>query len=155
MPLAIETMPDPMLGTGEVIVDVVATPVLSYAQEVFSGERQYPIELPIVPGCGAIGRVRQTAPDATKLQPGDWVFCDPTVRSRDDAQMPDIVLQGWRRNHGSRTHAAGGAGADRLRDRPDAAVGARDDGACCGDGGAPVRARGADGRRRHARRCGA
>jgi alcohol dehydrogenase len=29
--LAIETMPDPALGTGEVIVDVVATRVLSYA----------------------------------------------------------------------------------------------------------------------------
>ncbi|WP_254624463.1 alcohol dehydrogenase catalytic domain-containing protein [Burkholderia diffusa] len=87
MPLAIETMPDPVLGTGEVIVDVVAAPVLSYAREVFSGERQYPIELPMVPGCGAIGRVRQTGPDATKLQRGDWVFCDPTVRSRDDALM--------------------------------------------------------------------
>ncbi|MBJ9963309.1 alcohol dehydrogenase catalytic domain-containing protein [Burkholderia seminalis] len=94
-PLAIETIPDPVLGTGEVIVDVVATPVLSYAHEVFSGERRYPIELPMVPGCGAIGRVRQTGPDATQLQPGDWVFCDPTVRSRDDARMPDIVLQGW------------------------------------------------------------
>ncbi|WP_454806829.1 alcohol dehydrogenase catalytic domain-containing protein [Paraburkholderia fungorum] len=94
-PLEIETIADPSVGTGEVIVDVVATPVLSYAQEVFSGERRYPIELPIVPGCGAIGRVRTTGPDATRLQPGDWVFCDPTVRSRDDALMPDIVLQGW------------------------------------------------------------
>ncbi|WP_028207978.1 zinc-binding dehydrogenase [Paraburkholderia nodosa] len=94
-PLAIEQIPDPSAGTGEVIVDVVAAPVLSYAQEVFSGERRYPIELPIVPGCGAIGRVRTFGPDATKLQPGDWVFCDPTVRSRDDALMPDIVLQGW------------------------------------------------------------
>ena len=53
-PLAIETMPDPVLGTGEVVVDVVATPVLSYAREVFSGERRYPIELPMVPGCGAV-----------------------------------------------------------------------------------------------------
>ncbi|MGQ7933910.1 alcohol dehydrogenase catalytic domain-containing protein [Paraburkholderia sp. D1E] len=95
IPLAIEPMSDPSAGTGEVIVDVVATPVLSYAQEVFSGERRYPVELPIVPGCGAIGRVRTTGPDATQLQPGDWVFCDPTVRSRDDALMPDIVLQGW------------------------------------------------------------
>ncbi|WP_321925016.1 zinc-binding dehydrogenase [Paraburkholderia guartelaensis] len=94
-PLAIEQIPDPSAGTGEVIVDVVAAPVLSYAQEVFSGERRYPIELPIVPGCGAIGRVRTIGPDATKLQPGDWVFCDPTVRARDDALMPDIVLQGW------------------------------------------------------------
>ncbi|MEX3984995.1 zinc-binding dehydrogenase [Paraburkholderia sp. EG287A] len=94
-PLAIERIPDPSAGTGEVIVDVVAAPVLSYAQEVFSGERRYPIALPIVPGCGAIGRVRTIGPDATKLQPGDWVFCDPTVRARDDALMPDIVLQGW------------------------------------------------------------
>ncbi|MEX3951799.1 zinc-binding dehydrogenase [Paraburkholderia sp. EG287B] len=94
-PLAIERIPDPSAGTGEVIVDVVAAPVLSYAQEVFSGERRYPIALPIVPGCGAIGRVRTIGPDTTKLQPGDWVFCDPTVRARDDALMPDIVLQGW------------------------------------------------------------
>ncbi|MBB2926677.1 zinc-binding dehydrogenase [Paraburkholderia silvatlantica] len=94
-PLSIEQMPDPSAGTGEVIVDVVAAPVLSYAKEVFSGERRYPIELPIVPGCGAIGRVRTIGPDATHLQTGDWVFCDPTVRSRDDALMPDIVLQGW------------------------------------------------------------
>lgn len=40
-PLAVETLPDPILGTGEVIVDVVAAPVLSYANEVFSGERKY------------------------------------------------------------------------------------------------------------------
>ncbi|MCC8402425.1 zinc-binding dehydrogenase [Paraburkholderia sp. MMS20-SJTN17] len=94
-PLAITQMPNPELGTGEVIVDVAAAPVLSYANEVFNGERRYPIELPIVPGCGAIGRVRASGPDATHLKAGDWVFCDPTVRSRDDALMPDIALQGW------------------------------------------------------------
>jgi alcohol dehydrogenase len=78
-----------------VIVDVVAAPVLSYAGEVFSGERRYLLPTPIVPGCGAIGRVRDVGPDATRLTVGDWVFCDPTVRSRDDALMPDITLQGW------------------------------------------------------------
>ena len=56
-PLVVETMPDPVLGTGEVIVDVVATRVLSYANEVFSGARKYLIELPMVPGPGAIGRI--------------------------------------------------------------------------------------------------
>jgi NADPH:quinone reductase-like Zn-dependent oxidoreductase len=56
-PLAIETLPDPALGTGEVIVDVVATAVLSYTKEVFSGERNYPLTLPVAPGCAAIGRV--------------------------------------------------------------------------------------------------
>lgn len=94
-PLAIEQVSDPALGTGEVIVDVFAAPVLPYSNEVFSGERRYSIELPIVPGCGAIGRVRASGPDATHLEKGDWVFCDPTVRSRDDVLMPDVTLQGW------------------------------------------------------------
>src|ERR1700742_5316959 len=94
-PLAIETVSDPVLGTGEVIVDVAASRVLAYAGEVFSGARNYVLELPIVPGAGAIGRVRATGPDATHLKTGDWVYCDPTVRSRDDASMPDITLQGW------------------------------------------------------------
>src|SRR6266508_3867082 len=93
-PLAIETVPDPLLGTGEVIVDVAASRVLAYANEVLSGERKYLLELPVVPGPGAIGRVRATGPDATRLRPGDWVYCDPTVRSRDNALSPDIALQG-------------------------------------------------------------
>ena len=94
-PLIIENVPDPILGTGEIIVDVVATRVLSYANEVFSGERKYLLELPVVPGPGAIGRVRAIGPDATHLVAGDWVYCDPTVRSRDTALSPDITLQGW------------------------------------------------------------
>jgi NADPH:quinone reductase-like Zn-dependent oxidoreductase len=93
-PLSIENMPDPVLGTGEVIVDVVATRVLSYTNEVLSGERKYALALPAVPGAGCIGRVRMIGPDATKLAVGDWVLCDPTVRSRDDAIAPDITLQG-------------------------------------------------------------
>jgi NADPH:quinone reductase-like Zn-dependent oxidoreductase len=105
-PLAIEKAPDPVLGTGEVIVDVVATRVLSYMNEVFSGMRNYALDLPIIPGPGGIGRVRAIGPDATKLSVGDWVFCDPTVRSRDDAAAPDIALQGL---------TAPGAGAMRLQ----------------------------------------
>jgi len=93
--LAIETIAAPAIGTGEVVVDVVATRVLSYANEVFSGERNYLLELPAVPGPGAIGRVRATGPDATHLAIGDWVYCDPTFRSRDDTISPDITLQGW------------------------------------------------------------
>ena len=94
-PLAIEALPDPALGTGEVIVDVAATVVLSYANEVFSGDRKYLLTLPVAPGCGAVGRVRAAGPDATRLAVGDWVTCDPTVRARDDALTPDITLQGW------------------------------------------------------------
>ncbi len=94
-PLRVEDIADPVIGTGEVLVDVIAAPVLSYADEVFSGARRYLLPTPVIPGCGAIGRVRATGPDATRLQPGDWVFCDPTVRSRDGGLTPDITLQGW------------------------------------------------------------
>ena len=58
-PLAVETVPDPVLGTGEVIVDVVATKVLAYAGEVLSGQRRYLLDPPIIPGAGCIGRVRE------------------------------------------------------------------------------------------------
>ena len=94
MPLSVEQVTDPLIGTGEVLVDVAAAPVLSYTGEVLSGARQYLLPTPVVPGAGAIGRVRAVGPDATRLQPGDWVFCDPTVRSRDGAPTPDITLQG-------------------------------------------------------------
>ena len=94
LPLAIETVPDPILGTGEITVDVVATAVLPYANEVFSGQRKYLLNVPVVPGAGAIGRVRSVGPDATRLVAGDWVLCDPTVRSRDGGLSPDITLQG-------------------------------------------------------------
>lgn len=119
LPLAIETLSDPVLGTGEVIVDVVATRVLSYSNEVFSGERKYLLELPVVPGIGAIGRVRAIGPDATRLAIGDWVYCDPTVRSRDDMVTPDITLQGWSaRGEGGlrlQKHFRDGSFAEQMR----------------------------------------
>jgi alcohol dehydrogenase len=93
-PLALGILPDPVLGTGEVVVDVVAASVLPYASEIFSGARKYLLDLPLAPGAGAIGRVRAVGPDATQLRVGDWVRCDPTVRSRDNPLTPDITLQG-------------------------------------------------------------
>lgn len=93
-PLEIETVPDPVIGTGEVLVEMVATHLPSYAAEVFSGERKYPLMLPAVPGAGGVGRVLAFGPDATRLAVGDWVYCDCTVRSRDNPYAPDITLQG-------------------------------------------------------------
>jgi alcohol dehydrogenase len=94
-PLDIQDLPDPAPGTGEVVVDVVAAGVASYAANVFNGSRNYPLELPIVPGPGGVGRVRATGPDATKLKPGDWVFIDSTIRSRDNVANPEQILLGW------------------------------------------------------------
>ena len=105
-PLVVETVPAPVLGTGEVIVDVSAARVLGYAHEVFSGQRRYLMALPMIPGSGGIGRVRATGPDATHLAVGDWVNCDPTVRSRDHVLSPDIILQGL---------TAGSVNAQRLQ----------------------------------------
>jgi len=65
------------------------------------------LRLPVVPGPTAIGRLRALGPDATRLAVGDWVYCVPTLRSRDDALTPDIVLQGW---------SAGGERALKLQD---------------------------------------
>ncbi|WP_406674831.1 alcohol dehydrogenase catalytic domain-containing protein [Nonomuraea sp. N2-4H] len=117
-PLSVEQVPDPALGTGEVVVDVVAAPVLPYAAEVFSGERRYPLTLPVTPGAGAIGVVRACGPDATRLAPGDWVLCDPTIRSRDGALTPDITLQGLSaRGEGGlllQRHYGQGSFAERL-----------------------------------------
>ncbi len=117
--LAIETLPDPVPGPGEAVVDVIAAPVLPYAHEVFSGVRPYMLDLPAVPGTGGVGRVRALGPDATRLAVGDWVYCDPTVRSRDDALAPDILLQGWTsRSPGGRRlqqHYRHGAYAEQMR----------------------------------------
>jgi len=93
-PLVIRALPDPLLGSGEVIVEMAAARVLAYAGEVFSGKRKYLLELPMVPGAGGIGRIAALGPDATQLKVGDWVSCDSTVRSRDNPLAPDIILQG-------------------------------------------------------------
>lgn len=91
---AIETVADPVAEAGDVVVDVVAAPVLSYAMEVFFGQRPMLFELPFVPGTGAIGRVTALGSGATELEIGAWVYCDPTLRARDAQGLAAISLQG-------------------------------------------------------------
>jgi len=93
--LTVGDVPEPEAGGGEVVVEVLAACVPPYAEEVFSGRRKYPLEPPVVPGTGGVGRVLHAGPDATRLRVGDLVWCDCTVRARDDALTPDITLQGW------------------------------------------------------------
>ncbi len=94
-PLIIEELLDPKPKNGEVVVDVISAPVISYSKDVFSGIRKYPFLLPMVPGASAIARVSELGTDATDLKIGDLVYCDPTVRARDKIISPDIMLQGW------------------------------------------------------------
>ena len=105
-PLSVEDVEAPTLRSGEVLVDVLAAPVINYATEVFSGQRPLLLELPAIPGPGAVGRIREVSSDATRLQVGEVVYCDPTIRSRDGATNPDIILHGW---------TAGGPGALPLQ----------------------------------------
>jgi alcohol dehydrogenase len=49
-PLVLKHLPDPTPAAGDVVLKVLAVPVLNYAKEVFSGERQYPNLFPLVPG---------------------------------------------------------------------------------------------------------
>lgn len=92
-PLDIQELPNPTPVPGAVVVDMIAAGVTSYAGRVFNGSRKYQLDLPVVPGPGGVGRVRSAGPDATRLRPGDWVFCESTVRSRDEPR--DAILQGW------------------------------------------------------------
>lgn len=118
-PLVLREVPEPVAGPGEVVVEIKAARVLSYIGEVFSGKRPYLLELPIVPGAGGIGRIAALGPDAAHLKVGDWVYCDPTIRARDNAQAPDIILQGL--TAGSQNalklqrHFHDGAYAQRMR----------------------------------------
>ncbi|WP_079059993.1 alcohol dehydrogenase catalytic domain-containing protein [Streptomyces bungoensis] len=118
-PLTVQEVPDPRAGGGEVLVEILAASVPPYADEVFGGRRNYPLEPPVVPGPGGVGRVLHAGPDATRLRAGDLVWCDCTVRSRDDALTPDITLQGWssRGEGGARLarHLHDGAFAERMR----------------------------------------
>jgi threonine dehydrogenase-like Zn-dependent dehydrogenase len=52
--------------------------------EILNGTRPYPLSLPLVPGGTALGRVSSIGPDTTSLAPGQLVFCDVTIRARDD-----------------------------------------------------------------------
>jgi alcohol dehydrogenase len=118
-PLLVEEAPPPTLGTGEVLVDVAAAKVLAYAGDVFSGKRQYLITPPLIPGSGGIGRVAAVGLDAAELRVGDWVLCDPTVRARDNAISPAVVLQGLTagepRGLGLQKYVPDGCWAERVR----------------------------------------
>ena len=94
-PLVVREVPDPVAGGGEVLVEVLAACVLPYAADVFGDVRRYPLEPPVIPGLGGVARIVALGPDATRRRVGDLVWCDPTVRSRDDVRTPDITLQGW------------------------------------------------------------
>ena len=86
----VETVPTPQPQLGSAVVRILTANIISYMRDIYNGNRPYPMPLPLTIGSSAIGHVAALGPDATKLQPGDLVFVDTCVRSRDDPA--DIYL---------------------------------------------------------------
>ncbi|KAI9640387.1 hypothetical protein NHQ30_011132 [Ciborinia camelliae] len=88
-PLSLETVQIPTPGPGSVVVRVLGTFILSYLPSVLDGSLPYSMVLPMIPGGSSIGRVESVGADAVSLKPGQLVYCDITVRARDD---PDLAI---------------------------------------------------------------
>ena len=88
-PPTLKNLPWPTPTNGEVLVRVLAAPLLSYTKQILDGTRQYPLSFPFTPGSSAIGRVEEPGPDAVSLVKGQLVYCDVMTRGRDN---PDVQM---------------------------------------------------------------
>jgi D-arabinose 1-dehydrogenase-like Zn-dependent alcohol dehydrogenase len=88
-PLSLENVPIPAAVPGSVVIKVLSTYILSYLSSVLDGTAPYQLSLPLTPGANTIGRIHDVGPDSTILKAGQLVFCDITVRARDD---PDNAI---------------------------------------------------------------
>lgn len=104
--MSLQTSPRPTAKAGEAVVRVLGVDIVPYMAEVLDGRRQYPLSLPMTPGNTAIGRVHEVGPDAVLLKQGQLVFCDITIRGRDDPSV--AILYG--------IHGGGYPAAQRLMD---------------------------------------
>ncbi|KAL3456382.1 isopropanol dehydrogenase [Aspergillus heterothallicus] len=105
-PLTLQTVPLPLATPGSAVVRVLATDIVPYMNEILTNKRPYPLSLPMTPGNTAIGRVHSAGPDAVALTPGQLVFCDITIRARDDPSV--TILFG--------IHGGGYPAAQKLMD---------------------------------------
>ncbi|KAL1856025.1 hypothetical protein Plec18170_003893 [Paecilomyces lecythidis] len=105
-PMSLETGPRPTPKAGEAVVRILGVDIVPYMSEVLDGRRPYPLSLPMTPGNTAIGRVHEVGPDAVLLKPGQLVFCDITIRGRDNPCV--TILYG--------VHGGGYPAAQQLMD---------------------------------------
>lgn len=83
-PLEVKAVETPEVIPGSAVVEILSTPILSYASKLYSGGLQYPLHPPMTVGGGAIARVVAVGSDATHLSSGQLVLVDPMIRGRDD-----------------------------------------------------------------------
>lgn len=89
-PIAVGTLPTPQVVHGSAIIKVLAADIISYHREIYNGQRHYNFPKPLIPGSSCIGRIAAVGPDATNLVPGQLVFVDCVMRSRDNPE--DLFL---------------------------------------------------------------
>lgn len=93
-PLQLEEIAAPTLRSGGVVVDVLCAPVLTFMKQVVSGELGYAMPTPFTPGANGIGRVESVAEDVFDLEPGQLVYIDPMITSRNNEATSDALLIG-------------------------------------------------------------
>lgn len=105
-PLVLEDVPRPVVSTGDAIVRILAADIVPYMGDVISNKRPYPMTVPMTPGNTAIARIHEVGPDSVALKPGQLVFCDITIRARDNPSVS--ILYG--------IHGGGYPAAQKLMD---------------------------------------
>ncbi|MBV8887150.1 MAG: zinc-binding dehydrogenase [Chroococcidiopsidaceae cyanobacterium CP_BM_RX_35] len=93
-PLQLEEIADPIPRPGGVVVKIMCAPVLTFMKQVFSGELGYAMPTPFTPGANAVGRVESVAEDVFDLEPGQMVYVDPMIMSRNNGVASDALLIG-------------------------------------------------------------
>ncbi|KAI1089686.1 alcohol dehydrogenase GroES domain-containing protein [Rostrohypoxylon terebratum] len=88
-PPTLVSLKTPIPTAGTVVVKPLYSIIVQYANQIFTNgnPRGYKYPLPIVPGGSCIARVAAAPPDATSLNPGQLVFVELTVRSREDPSI--------------------------------------------------------------------
>ncbi|KAL7894360.1 hypothetical protein HDV63DRAFT_384146 [Trichoderma sp. SZMC 28014] len=88
----LESIATPEVEAGSAIVRVLSAGVISYQRDIYDGTRDYPLPMPLVGGCCAVGRVVALGHDAVSLEIGKLVFLDCVIRGRDD--LDAMILSG-------------------------------------------------------------
>nr|POE54229.1 hypothetical protein CFP56_63532 [Quercus suber] len=90
-PPTVEIVPTPEPVVGSAVVCVLATSIISYTRDVYSGKRNYPFPTPLIVGTSAIARVVAVPVDSTQLRLGDFTHLDCMIRSRNDPSEAFLI----------------------------------------------------------------
>lgn len=93
-PLRLEDIAEPTPQPGGVVVKILCAPVLAFMKQAFSGNLGYTMPTPFTPGANAVGVVEAVASDVFGLEPGQPVYVDPSMASRNNSSLSDAILIG-------------------------------------------------------------